>query len=91
MVTLMPSACVGIVGIVVTAILMAANRYIWDFRYWAARQRASALGRTAHTERLIHLPSASGRELVVNLAGPSPEQTAPPRPPVENEWAGPWA
>ena len=70
MLTLIPWMFAGLIGIVVTAILLAAEWYIWDSRYTMSAQLAPALARvhTAHHEEVIQVPSASGRDVVVTLA-----------------------
>jgi len=34
----LPSMCVGFTGVLVTAILLAADWYIWDPRYWISHR-----------------------------------------------------
>src|SRR5260370_31341938 len=91
MLTLMPSMSVGLVGGVLTAILLAVDWYIWDFRYWISRQRAPELAPPADGKDVIHVPSASGRELVVTLAPQSPDWNTLPVHQVEGEWPDVWA
>ena len=68
MLTLLPSMGAGSAAILITAITLAADWYIWKFRYWMSSGPVSPPpGRTS----VIHVPSASGRELFVNCA---PEQ-----------------
>jgi len=85
MLTLIPSMFVGSVGVVLTAILLAADWYIWNFRYWIFRKRASELVTPAEGKDIIYVPSASGRELVT-LAPQSLDRNTPPLHPVEGEW-----
>lgn len=59
-----------IFGIVVTAILLGAEWYIWDSRYAISTQfplRPERVG-IANDEDVIQVASASGREVVVTLA-----------------------
>src|SRR5260370_28765667 len=74
---LMPSTLVGLLGIVSTAVLLAADWYIWHFRH-----RISQPGATHHARRpvadgrhIIHVGSVSGRELVASLAPQSPNRS----------------
>ncbi len=77
MLMLIPSMYVGLIGIGLTAILLAADWYIWDSRYWISQQCAPELVQSivANGKKAIHVP-ASGRELVATLAPPSPEPNA---------------
>jgi hypothetical protein len=65
MLTFLPSMFAALVGIVFTAILLAAEWYIWDFRYGLFPQRAPEIANS------IHVQSASGREVVV-IPAPQP-------------------
>ncbi len=84
MLPLLPSMGVGLVGSVLTAIVLAADWYIWDFRYRISRRRGPELDPPGDSKDVIHVPSASGRELVVNLQ--SVERKIPPVDQVEAEW-----
>jgi hypothetical protein len=39
MFTLMPSMYAGVIGGALTAVLLAADWYIWELRYWVSGQR----------------------------------------------------
>jgi hypothetical protein len=69
-----PSMWVGLAGIGCTLILLAADWYIWDPRYRISQRYAprGAGQAVADDKDLIHVPSASGRELVATLAAQSP-------------------
>lgn len=88
MLTLMPSIWVGLAGIALTAILLAADWYIWDFRYWTFGRRAVELApiRAADGREVIHVPGAFGREVVVVLAPRSADRITLPLHRVEGEW-----
>ena len=75
MLTLIPWMFVGLLGIVVTAILLAAEWYIWGSRYRMSAQLAlrPAGVRTSNDEDVIQVPSASGRQMVVTLAAQLPD------------------
>jgi hypothetical protein len=66
MLTLTPSMCTGFVGGVLSALAMAADWYLWGFRI--PSQNATQSAPSAEGEAVIHVPSTSGRELVVALA-----------------------
>lgn len=91
MLTLMPSMSVGLGGSVLIAIALTADWYIWAFRYRIARLLGPELGPPADGKDLIHVPSASGRELVVNLAAQWLDRYVPPIHQVESEWLDPRA
>src|SRR5262245_36534175 len=76
MMSLLPSIGVGMIGSVLTAHVLAADWFIWDFRYWISRRRGPELDPPADGQDVIHVPRASGRELVVNLE--PVERTMPP-------------
>jgi hypothetical protein len=78
MLTLMPSMTAGFVSALVTAVALAADWYIWDFRRRISPHRAAELASTARGKEVIHLPSASGREVVVIPAQQSFDQTPIP-------------
>ena len=61
MLTLIPWMFTGLTGIVVTAILAAAEWYIWDSRYRIAERRApgTARARSAGHVEVIRIPGAS--------------------------------
>jgi hypothetical protein len=82
MLSLLPSMGVGLVGGALTAIVLAADWYIWDFRYRISLRRGPELDSLGNAR--IHVPCASGRELVVNLQ--SVERKIPSVPQVEAEW-----
>ena len=65
MLTLIPSMGVGSVGSLLTATALAADWYIWKFRYWMSSGPVSP---PPGDKDVIHVPSASGRELFVNCA-----------------------
>ncbi len=67
---LMPSMWAGLVGIVLTASLLAVDWYIWDFRHRISQPGVSERTRrlAADGKHIIHARSASGRELVATLA-----------------------
>ena len=67
---LMPSIGVGLAGIVLTAILLAADWYVWDSRHRSSRRPAAepVHGLLAESKQILHVPSASGRELIATLA-----------------------
>jgi hypothetical protein len=87
MLTFMPSMGVGLVGSLLTAIALAADWYIWKFRYWASSASSAP---SAKDKSVIHASSASGRELVVSPAPGRPEH--PHRATTESEWlnVGEW-
>jgi hypothetical protein len=71
---LMPSTLVGLIGIVSTAVLLAADWYIWDFRHRiAATERARRP--VAGSGHIIHARSVSGRQLVASLAPQYPNRS----------------
>jgi hypothetical protein len=74
----MPSMCVGLTGVLVTGILLAADWYIWDSRYWISQQCAPELApsKVADGTGSNRVSSASGRELVTTLPAPSPQPNA---------------
>jgi hypothetical protein len=65
MLTLVPSIGVGFVGSLLIAIALVADWYIWKFRYWMS---SGPLSPPPRGKNVIHVPSASGRELFVNCA-----------------------
>jgi len=73
---LMPSTLVGLLGIVSTAVLLAADWYIWDFRHRISQPAATERARrpVAGAGHMIHARSVSGRELVASLAPQSPNR-----------------
>ncbi len=91
MLRLMPSIDVGLVGGVLTAILLAVDWYIWYFRYRISPQPAPDPTPPPDGEDIIHVPSVSSRELVVALVQQCPEQNALPVHQVEGEWSDVWA
>jgi hypothetical protein len=86
MFALIPSMSVGLVGSVLTATALAADWYIWDFRYRLFRQRGPELSPPTDGMEVIHVSSTSGRELVVGLAPQSLDRNVPPVHQVEGEW-----
>jgi hypothetical protein len=72
---LMPSMWVGLAGILLTAILLAADWYIWDSRHQVSQRLAAepAHRPVAEGKQILHVPSASGRELIATLAPQPPE------------------
>jgi hypothetical protein len=68
MFTLMPTMGVGYVGALITTIAMAADWYIWKFRYRISRRPLAA---PPKNEDVIHASSASGRELLL-IPAPQP-------------------
>jgi hypothetical protein len=84
MFTLMPSMGVGFMGSLLTAIAMAADWYIWNFRYrlWRTPLAPPLKGRAD----VIHVPGASGRELVVNPAPQSADWDVASLHQVDREW-----
>lgn len=93
MLTLIPWMFAGLIGIVVTAILLAAEWYIWDSRYTMSAQLAPGLARvhTAHHEEVIQVPSASGRDVVVTLAAQLADRNSLAVHQVKAETTSPWA
>jgi hypothetical protein len=75
---------VGLVGSVITTIVLAADWFIWDLRYRISRERGPEVEPPGDAEDVIHVSSASGRELVVNLQSVEPK--IPPVHQVEGEW-----
>jgi hypothetical protein len=73
---LMPSIGAGLVGIVLTAVLLAADWYIWDFRH---RIRTPELARhlAVNGKQIFHIRSVSGRELVGIPAPQFPDRNVP--------------
>lgn len=84
MVSFLPSMGVGFAGGMITTIVLAADWFIWNFRYRISRLRGPDLGPPGDGKDVIHLPSASGRELVVNLE--PVERKMPPVHRVKAEW-----
>jgi hypothetical protein len=84
MMSLLPSIGVGMAGSALTALVLAADWFIWDFRYRISRRRGPELDPPEDGQDVIHVPSASGRELVVNLE--PVERPMPPVHRVEAEW-----
>jgi hypothetical protein len=76
MLNLVSSIRVGFVGTLLTAVLLAADWYIWKLRYQMSRRPVTP---PPDGDGVMHLPSASGRELVVTYA---PEAPAPDTHPV---------
>jgi hypothetical protein len=74
MLSFLLSMGVGLVGSVLTAIVLAADWFIWDLRYRISRQRGPQLDPPGKGRDVIHVPSASGRELIVNC-NPSNERS----------------
>jgi len=74
MLTLIPWMFTGLTGVVITAMLAAAQWYLWDSRHRTAAQLPAGLAQlhTTHHEDVIQVPSASGRDVVVTLAAPMP-------------------
>jgi hypothetical protein len=83
MFTMIPSMGVGFTGSLLTAIAMAADWYIWNFRY---RMRRGLLAPPPDGRHVIHLPSASGRELVINPAPQSADWDVPNLHQIDREW-----
>jgi hypothetical protein len=75
---LVPSIWVGLAGIALTAILLAADWYIWDSRHRVSQPLAAepAHRLVAEGKQMLHVPSASGRELIATLA-PQPGSERP--------------
>jgi hypothetical protein len=73
---LMPSIWVGLAGVVLTAILLAADWYIWDSRRQVSQRLAAQPAHclVAEGKQILHVPSASGRELIATLAPQSPDR-----------------
>jgi hypothetical protein len=63
---------------------LGCGLFIWDFRYRISRRRGPELDPPGDGKDVIHVPSASGRELVVNLE--PVERTMLPVHRVEAEW-----
>ena len=84
MLSFLPSIGVGFVGSMLTVIVLAADWFIWDFRYRISRLRGPELGPPGDGKDVIHVPSPSGSELVVNLE--PVERKMPPVHQVEAEW-----
>lgn len=63
MLTLIPPMGVGLLGSLLTAIALAADWYIWRFRYWVSKP-STALSAT--NKSVIHVSMASGREFVAS-------------------------
>jgi hypothetical protein len=80
--TLMPSIGVGLVGSLVVAMALAADWYIWKFRYWLS---SASTVPPARDESVIHVSSASGRELVLSLAPEAAHGNMPAVQTVESE------
>jgi hypothetical protein len=78
MLMLPPSMGVGIVGSLVTAIVLAADWYVWDFRYRISQQNVSQGDRSPGDKNVIYVPNASGREVVVNVVDRFPDRNIPP-------------
>jgi hypothetical protein len=89
MLTLIPSMTAGLAGALVTAVALAADWYIWDFRRRTSPQRVQELASLAH-KQAIHLPSASGREVVATPVGRS-AQTPAPAFQIQNQRPDLWA
>jgi hypothetical protein len=68
MLMLLPSIGVGSVGSLITAIALAADWYIWKFRY---RISSGPVATRPGNNDISHVPSVSGREFFVSCA---PEQ-----------------
>jgi hypothetical protein len=67
MLTLMPSIGVGLAGSLVIAIALAADWYIWRFRYWMS---GASTAPSAKHENVIHMSSACSRDLVAHRIRP---------------------
>jgi hypothetical protein len=80
--------CTGLVGSVLTALAMAADWYIWDFRYRIFRR--PELAPPADGRRIVDVPSSYPRELVVNRAPQSLDRVIPQVHQVEGEWLDLW-
>jgi hypothetical protein len=65
MLTLIRSMGAGFVGSLLTATALAADWYIWKFSYWMSSGPVSP---PTGGKNVIHVPSASGRELLVHCA-----------------------
>jgi len=78
MLTLLPAMGVGIVGSLVTAIVLAADWYVWDFRYRISQQSVSQVAPSPGDNNVIYVPSASGREVIVNVVNRFPDRNIPP-------------
>lgn len=78
--TSMPSMLAGLSGVVLTAILMAADGYLWGSRHQVSQRIVPAAGTrlAAGVEHQIHVASASGRELVASLASCAPDHNVMP-------------
>jgi hypothetical protein len=90
MLTLMPSMTAGFVSALVTAVALAADWYIWDFRRRLSPQPMLELAAPPQGKESFHLPSASGREVVVTLAQKSFEQTPVSAAQVHSQRPGIW-
>jgi len=84
MLSLTPSMCAGVVGSMLTTLALAADWYIWGFRYriFAEPELTSPAG----DRDVIQVPSALGRKLLVNRAPQSLDSNIPPAHQVEGEW-----
>jgi hypothetical protein len=85
MLMLMPSMTAGFVEALVTAVALAADWYIWDSRRRLSSRRRLELAAPAQGKEIIHLSSASGREVVVTPAKESFGQTPVSAIPVHNQ------
>jgi hypothetical protein len=76
---LMPSIGAGLAGIVLTAVLLAADWYIWDLRHRISQRRTPELARhlAVNGRQIFHVRSASGRELVGIPAPQTPDRNVP--------------
>ena len=68
MLTFVSELFTGLVAVLVTAILAAAEWYIWDSRYKIAAQLPPGPAPSAHHKDVIQVSSASARGVVVTLA-----------------------
>ncbi len=77
---LMPSIWVELLGIVLTAGLLAADWYIWESRHRPVRQPEQEIVHhpVAEGKEIFQVHSASGRELVATLAAQSPDRNVLP-------------
>ena len=93
MLTLIPRMFGGLIGIVVAAILLTAEWYIWGTRYRMSAQLAPGLAgvHTAHHEDVLLVPSASGRDVVVTLAAQLTDRNSLQVHQVKGETTSPWA
>ena len=86
MLSFLPSMGAGLGGSLLTTIVLAADWFIWDFRYRISRRRGPESDPSGDGRDVILVPSASGREVVVNLVAQSVEGKIQPVHQVEAEW-----